>query len=40
MSANNLPQDHTSELSVLINTDRVRNSIKRLFRNSIAECPG
>src|SRR5688500_17687187 len=33
----NLPQGRAEELSALINTDRVRSSIRRLFRNSISE---
>ena len=28
----------TSHLSVLVNADRIRSSIKRLFHNNIAEC--
>src|SRR5712664_2859867 len=27
-----------NELSVLVNTDRIRSSVKRLFHNKIAEC--
>jgi hypothetical protein len=38
MSVSYLPHDQAGELSVLINTDRVRSSIRRLFHNSISEC--
>jgi len=31
------PRKTTDELSVLVNADRIRSSIKRLFHNNIAE---
>src|SRR2546430_240541 len=31
------PRKTTNDLSVLVNTDRIRSSIKRLFHNNIAE---
>ncbi len=31
------PWKTTNDLSVLVNTDRIRSSIKRLFHNNIAE---
>ncbi len=31
------PRKTTNDLSVLVNADRIRSSIKRLFHNNIAE---